>query len=171
MNIKNWLLAAVGVLVLSINEIGCSAAGSYGDDEMPVLTGNYVTADPALRHDTLSAIKRIFNASGVVVEMVPEDGVRVIDQPEVWVDDREVCGNTGVMEKGYGLYISQKRAKCISRDGIILHEMIHMLATSEHAKSGVFQRAGGNGLLNEDSLTSLCDHVPCTVFNPETSDE
>jgi len=125
-----------------------------------------------------AAISRINRATGCEVEAA-DDGVPVSLKNEVIGSEGEpVCGITtigrwkdGTVERVRSIDVTDGNPHCNSLETLLVHELIHAMiaGTEEHAASGVFHAVSGNGeSLNEDSLVTLCSHIACPSFLPES---
>lgn len=133
-----------------------------------------------------AVIERIYQASGVVLSVVP--GGTAIRFVPTLPSENEMgydCGQTPVTYwsnptriKKISIDILYPTAPgCDSLRGALTHEVIHSLRQSlieqdsrdpdhGHSSSGVFFRTGGDKL-DEASLNAICEAVDCTTYNPE----
>lgn len=158
---------------------GCSPVG-----EDPDLHPYIYNPEPEALETFQAARDRIYAAAGVFLREDPKGvPVRFVDRSEIDND----CGWTPItfrpapfevvdLEVRIGAYGDQSR--CRDAEDTMVHELIHALrrdlllednASGDHGHSqtGVFQRSGGDGSLNEDSLNHLCEAVTCSIYNPE----
>ena len=147
---------------------------AYAPDESILL-------DTQLALDSLSAATGLIfyiDKSGTPIHTVAPMTLTAGDPPH------HVCANTYVTR-----YADSRQVISVSIDvetpqtsdcgatlyRVIEHEIIHSIRSQMpfdgHAKSGVFKQYVDNrdNLLNYDSLTMVCEAIPCLEFNPETS--
>lgn len=130
---------------------------------------------PAFEH----AAARIEKASGIVLTDAPGGTlVTLIDEsPQGSCGDTYVTGwpDRGVVSDVF-IDVYPFVGGCYEDLGdTLLHELIHSLRRVEdlghpedsHSVAGVFTAVAWRPVLDETSLTSICEVVDCTVFQPE----
>lgn len=163
--------------------IRCLVGGAIllacGAPESTEVTGCHLDLDPSaeLAEATARAGARLEAASGCSVSIGA--GIPVMLEPVVKIDGAPMCAITPTVYDSRtheavrikSIRISEERPEgCVaSYEDTIAHEMLHALGLldSMHTSSGVFGASSDNMVFNEESLTMLCTHVPCSRFEVE----
>lgn len=177
MELAKALVFAVGIGIVAGTCVSCLPADGRQEMDAPGCDLT-VRFSNETRDAGRLALARVNETTGCDVhediEGVPVSTEKVL----VNEDGSPACGQTSVARYSDGvlayvekIQLSTEVDGCNSDEAILIHEIFHaMLATSDvHAPDGVFHSHSGNGeLINASTLETVCAHMDCPSFSPES---
>ena len=177
--------------------VGCFSGAPAESRPEPFVVGTVFSPGPGADTATRQALARLTLATGVefsvgdggiAVNVLPEViGPKI--QPDGSISDGPICAVTPITYRNSDralvavrIDVATGEPGCWDLSHTIEHEMVHALRAAftsampvvdqmaDHSLDGVFQAYGGEGhsaLLEEESLTKVCEVVDCTRFQPE----
>jgi hypothetical protein len=177
---------AAGMTVLLVASTGCYAGGqdvenwefvdssqAFGPPPAPGCHDTFAPEDDLLEI-TQWALSKWEAATGKTL-CIDSTGIPIVRVPEVWVDEKSVCGNThktcyadgAFMHTNY-IELSEADVGCISQARVLLHEIGHAIA--HHACNGILHteeygvlhaKVNASTTIDEPAVTLVCATSDC----------
>lgn len=172
----SFIYAALIFLLIMIFGYGCAPPPKTG---LPESDRFVYDVEPAMVPAFEDAAARIEKASGIVLVDAP-GGTPVAlldDSPQGSCADTYITGwfDEGIVTSVFIDVYSGMEGCYDDLGDTLLHELIHSLrryladgkGTDDHSERGVFTAKAWRPILDETSLSAICEAVECSTFNPE----